>query len=541
MKLAPTQQQKSRESIAVNHPDYTANAARWERCRDACSGSDAIKEKGPLYLPPLSTHKDNADGAEAYEAYKKRALWYNASKRTRLGLTGSVTMREPTITFSSPDAEKVLKSAAQLRQELVAEQLEVGRAVLLVNQLPDEDPSISLWWAESVVNWRFERKNGRHRLSMLVLEDEEQQVGEGAEDGGDEELFRHDVVNVRHAYRLKNGRCEYAKWQQNKKTNSAPQSEAKAWESAIPWRPLAPTGKEQLDHIPAIVVGATEIDSPVVEEPLLLDVVDVNISHYQNSADLEHGRHWCALPTALAAGFPRVDDQGQPVEFIVGAQSAWISDNPSAHASYLEFSGAGLGHIAEGMQSKQNMMAVMGGRLLEEAKPSVESAETIKTRLSGEESVIARVGSCAGAALTWAAQEVLIFKLVGYEREESKDCLKLDPMTPKLSSGDIAALMSALQGGGISWQTFFEKMKAGGIVPQNRTMEEEAQLITAGPPAPAPVADGDPNAGDGQDQQDSNAAPDDENPVEDAAPDEEDDVAEAAKDKKKPAFFGGKK
>jgi hypothetical protein len=48
---------------------------------------------------------------------------------------------------------------------------------------------------------------------------------------------------------------------------------------------------ERLAFIPFTFLGPVSI-KPYVAKPPLLDLVDVNLSHYRTSADLEHGRHW---------------------------------------------------------------------------------------------------------------------------------------------------------------------------------------------------------------------------------------------------------
>ena len=79
---------------------------------------------------------------------------------------------------------------------------------------------------------------------------------------------------------------------------------------------------------------------PDPEKPPLLDLAVLNLSHYRNSADLEHGLHFTGLPTPWAAGFKAA--QG---ELFIGSAAAWVTDEPQAKAGYLEFTGAGLGAI----------------------------------------------------------------------------------------------------------------------------------------------------------------------------------------------------
>ena len=80
--------------VNETHRQYNIHRAQWERCRDTIAGSDAIKRKGTEYLPKL----DGQDSNE-YEAYKKRANFYGATRRTIGGLLGSVMRRRPEVAF----------------------------------------------------------------------------------------------------------------------------------------------------------------------------------------------------------------------------------------------------------------------------------------------------------------------------------------------------------------------------------------------------------------------------------------------------------
>lgn len=521
----------SPQPIAANHPDYAAGAKKWRRCRDACAGSDAIKAAGVEYLPALSSHKvdlaHQGDGRGRYEAYLRRALWFNMARRSKLGLSGVVTMRAPKIETTSEQAAKFAKVVSRLRFKVVDEQLEVSRGVLVVNQKGKNAPLPSFFWADAIVNWEFEYVDGQdangeeqYRLVMLVIEDDE---SEKVND------FESKPVLVRHAYLMVGDApdkrvCHYTKWTRAQDSD--------VWvERTEGLQPVKSMGGKPLDHIPAIVVGATTVNEPDIEDPPLLDLVDVNISHYQNSADLEHGRHWTALPTAVAVGFPLKDEHQKPVELNVGGESAWMTENPDAKAFYLEFAGAGLGHIADGMKEKQKMAAVLGARLLEEQKDAVEAAETIKTRHAGERSVLSRIAAACSEALTWCLREMLLFAQPGYVVKEGQDTITLatDFLNKKLTPEELTSLTDALQAGGISYSTYFSLLQGAEIIPEGRTEEEEAELIGEGLPGkggadpfvtepPKPKGEKPDAEGEGEDEGDEeDGAEDAEQPEEEAA------------------------
>ena len=84
-------------AVDNTHSQYNAKATMWERCRDCCEGSDAVKAKGQKYLPQLTDQTPNE-----YEAYKARANFYGATGRTVNGLAGMVFRKEPKVELPGP-------------------------------------------------------------------------------------------------------------------------------------------------------------------------------------------------------------------------------------------------------------------------------------------------------------------------------------------------------------------------------------------------------------------------------------------------------
>ncbi len=74
------------------HPDYFENKGKWQRCRDVIDGEETVKERGEDYLPKPAGQTD-----DDYEAYKTRALFYNATGRTLDAMVGMVFRKAPEI------------------------------------------------------------------------------------------------------------------------------------------------------------------------------------------------------------------------------------------------------------------------------------------------------------------------------------------------------------------------------------------------------------------------------------------------------------
>src|SRR5262245_56056551 len=85
--------------VDSTHPAYAANIAKWNRCRVAYEGEDAVKAAGATYLPMLS-----GQSSQEYEAYRNRALFYEAVGRTIDGFCGAIARKEPVV--KAPDKLK---------------------------------------------------------------------------------------------------------------------------------------------------------------------------------------------------------------------------------------------------------------------------------------------------------------------------------------------------------------------------------------------------------------------------------------------------
>ena len=115
------------------------------------------------------------------------------------------------------------------------------------------------------------------------------------------------------------------------------------------WRQFGPDIEPRLDgrrmtRIPFIIFGPRG-NRPAVAKPPLLDLVNVNLSHYRTTADFEHGAHFTGLPTAVITGHRLDEGEG----LAIGAGEAWVLPAPDAKAFFLEFSGQGLGALSDSL------------------------------------------------------------------------------------------------------------------------------------------------------------------------------------------------
>jgi len=457
------------------HPEYTASLSMWEKCRDALEGEDKIKQQGLVYLPMLG-----GQDISEYNAYKARATYYNATRRTVSGLVGAVMRKPPEIkvpdkldfllgSFGS-DGEHIEVFA----EKLLTEVLSLGRVGVLVDVADGDTPYVAIYYAENIINWREQRIGGRKILTLLVLQEAHEEPN-----GFAVETKRQLRVFVLQDAETANPTVLFQLYRQ--KTAGA--ATAEDW-LLVEERVLAAAGGKALNEIPFVFVSPCGLSSRVERSPIL-DLININLSHYRTSADLEHGRHFTALPTAWAAGFSIKQT------YKIGSSVVWVSDDPNAHAGFLEFTGAGLASLREALEQKQGQMAVLGARLLEESRPGVEAAETVKLRHSGESGSLLTVAHAVSDGIKKALRFAYFWQSGSFEAEIVFD-LNDEFLPGNLDAQKITAMVSALQSGAMSFEAYFYNLSRAGMYPEDWTLDDErASLLattTLPEPAPAPEA-----------------------------------------------------
>lgn len=495
--------------VNSTHLQYDATYPKWKRCRDAYAGSDAIKQSalvaegeqlglplgidGRMTARGLCNYLPILDGmnAAAYRAYVQRALWYGATKRTVQGLTGAVFRKDAHIVAPQKieahlddvtmDGDVTLP---ELAKQILVELLVVGRLGLLIEMpatdvaAPDRRPYWVTYAAEQILNWSTRRIGGREMLAMVVIQEDVQIAGEDEFESKAENQWRVLKLDANNLYAVEI-------W----KSVATPDGKGGESQTFVVDQTIKPTNLgKRLNFIPFCFVGPNGL-APDIEDPPLLDLVDVNLSHFRSTADYEHGLHYTALPTPYALGFPASSS------LKIGPSTCWVSENPEGKVGMLEFTGQGLKPLADAIKEKELKMAALGARLLEtQGRSGVEAAEAIRLRQSGEQGALHSIATTLSQALTKALQWHAFWAgAAGADAhaDVNKDFYDED-MPPLL----LQSLMAALQSETISYPTFYYNLQKGGIARPGISAEDEQALIAAGTSG---VADDTPGNPDGDD------------------------------------------
>ncbi len=464
--------------VNSQHRDYTSHFKQWQRCRDASSGSDAVKARGIEYLPLLEGHVSSS--TNAYIGYITRALFYPAVGRTVAGLAGLVFAKPPTVekvpsTQQQPfnDVTQTGVSVGAFGLMLCQEVLTTGRVGTLID-MPDAPvvgarPYWVMYQAEQILNWRTTRVNGVQMLTLVVLSEEIERFGDDS--------FEPEWITQYRVLELIDGKYSVTIWTQQKEDAS----KFDKGETRIPLRRGA-----ALDYIPFTFTNAIGIESDVAPPPLL-PLVDVNLSHYRTSADHEHGAHFTALPTPYITGhtLPKGDTLS------IGSGEAWVIPNPAATAGMVEFTGAGLESLSKLKEEKRQLMATLGARMLETDKNTAEAAQTVRLRHSGESSAMSVLADAVGLSMTQSIRQHLFW--AGMETGGATQAtVTMNPdVMDDLTSEDMRVLVETWQKGAISKRTLHYNLAWGEWTRPGVTFEQEEEDIkkekTDNPALPLPT------------------------------------------------------
>jgi hypothetical protein len=433
---------------------------------DAAEGEHAIHAARTLYLPKLA-EEETVD----YEARLNRTPFFNAFWRTISGLKGTLFRKSPSLTapdsviLALEDADMAGTPLDVLAQGLAEEVMITGRAGLLVDYPMVEmaegmtvaefessgfRPCIAMYTADSIINWRAGRVGNRTALTFVVLAETATILGDSEFEAGTEARYR--VLDLTdQGYRVRVFRVGEKSDELISETFPKMRGQA-MWE------------------IPFQLFGHDSL-SWTVASPPLLDLAQLNLHHYQVSADYEHGCHFSGLPTPFISGM--VLGEGERLR--LGSKTAIVCPDPQAKGSYLETT-SDFRALRTNLDEKKNEMAVLGARMLEGQKATVESAETMKQRASGEQSQLAAfadiLSSGISRVLVWFRDWMRVSGDVSYQ-------ISKDFVPAGLTAQELSALVSAWQSGAISSETLHENLKAGELIDGTVSFEEEQERISS--------------------------------------------------------------
>lgn len=474
--------------VSTPHPEYIEALPTWELVRICIAGQAAVKKAGVMLLPQLA-----GQTPEEYAAYVARANYVNCTGRTHEAMLGFLFRKPPEddlpagIEMLTNDADLAGSPLFSYARQVTAAACGLGRAGTLVDYSDDEKrPYLSFYPALSIINWQTERVKGKQVLTLLVL-------AEVISRPNPADPFNPDTVTQYRSLRLQpateNGEriatCQIWETPKNATAGTAVRNLPGTGSAAMATAGAETITKEYtftrrgiaLNFIPFVFHGADNPGTGIGKSPLE-DIANINVSHFQTSADLENALHICGVPTPYACGFGEGD-----TKLFLGSKYAWTTDNVEATCGFLEFTGQGVEPLHKAIEQKQAQMAAVGAGLIEPQKSTAESYDTVALRASAETSVLARIGMLVSETISLALQIADWWTGTAAElNQEIKFALNTDFASAAIQPEMLTGLIAAYQQGAISKKTLFHNLERGELYPNGWTYDEEETEIEANPP-----------------------------------------------------------
>lgn len=451
-------------NVATPSEWHTENSPVWARCRAAIEGGDAVRALGTAIVPAIG----GMDRRE-FSGYLQRATYMNASQRTLDALVGLV-MQKPA-QYEMPPALEELATYIDGRggriedfaRHALAEVLSVGGGLALVDHPERPDgvvtaaqeralglrPLVSWYPLESVLEYRTGIVNGYEEITWLkLLEHYEEHIDEWTVD-------QKKQVRV---YCM----CEGRVWARVFRKTADGQ-----WTLFSESWPVAHSG-QPITYIPAVFFG------PIKNEPgksPMLDLIDMNLAHFRNSADHEHVLHFTGLPTPYVAG---VSPDDFPSGLKLGSSAAQVFEDANAKIAFAEISGDSSA-LATEMLAKEARMAALGARALAPEGRQAESGDALAIRRGGEHSALAKVADSVSRSMVLVLETLAEWEGIDGDISYS---LNVDYLPQSVGAQELIALMQAWQGGAISAMELFDLLRKGGVIRDDKEYEEHERELS---------------------------------------------------------------
>ena len=432
-------------TVETKHPDYSTRAADWKLCRLAYEGEAQIKKQGETYLPKPSGYKGYPDGGyEAYSAYMLRAQFPEIMAPSVGAMVGVI--HDDGIAVELPDSLSYLAenidgkgtTLEDFHRGITRQLLVLGRyGVLTDAELAGGDPYLAGYCGDTIINWDD---------GFFVLN----------ESGPVRNGFQWDHKDQYRVLSLQDGVYEAAIWADSAPTDITPTKQ----------------GGGLLDFIPFVVASAKDM-GPQIETPPMVGIARPALAIYQLSADERLQLYMSGQETLVAINGEAPTTVGAGA--VVAMQG---SPDMTPDLKYVSPTCAGIAAHAEAIQRNRDAAVHAGARMFEQSSQGQESGKARTLRFRSETANLKTIAQSSCSLLEAALRNAARLK---NQSDTVVDSIVVTPPKDLLDSTmtpqDAVSLFSLVIDGGLSQETYYERIQAGGIASAERDFKQEYALI----------------------------------------------------------------
>jgi hypothetical protein len=208
-------------------------------------------------------------------------------------------------------------------------------------------------------------------------------------------------------------------------------------------------------------------------EPVLEDLADVNIAHWQSQSDQRNILHWVRVPILHVAG--RQEDE--PLK--ISAGTAIASRDPEARLEWVEHSGAAIDAGRQDLKDLEFQMEALGLQIV--AGVVQQSATGAALDAAKETSTLSMMADALKDALEQALQWMGFYGGLG--DLDITVAVNKEYGVTMLTAQEVTALVGMVNAGLITKETFLEELKRRSFVRSDLDTEQELDGLDTEPPA----------------------------------------------------------
>ena len=359
--------------VTTKHPDYLKNVNLWSKVEDVCEGQHKVKAAKEKYLPRHNKPDTSPEAMAAYESYLEHAVFYGVTGKTLASLVGGAFSRVPN--FQRPDELEYLERNAngqgvgvhQLAQAALRHILKTYRCALYVDyptvapsKTRAEDvvkqafPMIHVLPAKSVINWDTIIVGNQQKLSLVVIHE----TVSSRDQGG----FKFETKNQYRVLRLEENNGNHVFTIQI--YTQSPDGSITEGHKTIP----TDYNGKQWSYIPFTFVGAID-NTAAIESAPLLELADLNLAHYIDSADFQESVYFVGQPQFY------MENVDQQMYEIIKKDGLYIGCK-NAFPVKLGFAQANPNTLSQtAMDKKWEQMKELGARLVQAGSANKTATE----------------------------------------------------------------------------------------------------------------------------------------------------------------------
>lgn len=204
-------------------------------------------------------------------------------------------------------------------------------------------------------------------------------------------------------------------------------------------------------------------------EPLLDDLADVNVAHWQSQSDQRNILKFARVPILHIAGV----SSDETARLSLSSANAHTHSDPSAKMEWVEHSGAAIAAGRQDLKDLEFQMEALGLQLLVQ-RTSSQSATGEALDADKETSQLAMLARNLINGINRALQFMADF---AGEPEGGTVDLNTDYGAGTITQAELNILLSAVNTGNMSRQTFLEEMQRRGVISADIDVDEEIERI----------------------------------------------------------------